>query len=100
MTCQLNPTLLDHSTDPSTLVQVRTAVADMMRGAPVAVDAGLADEGVPLPQLMRELEELKSADVKPADGLTFAYVYTPFEKTVHDVAHKVCYDSLGEYAAL
>jgi glutamate/tyrosine decarboxylase-like PLP-dependent enzyme len=72
-----------------TRAQVRTAVTEMMRDAPLAIDAGLPIEGVPVAQLMRELEELKSSDVNPSDGLTFAYVYTPFERTVHDVAHKV-----------
>lgn len=58
-------------------------MADMMRGAPVALDEPLPKAGLSKETLMVELKALKSADVKPSEGLTFAYVYTPSETSTH-----------------
>eukprot|EP00035_Acanthoeca_spectabilis_P022799 m.445832 g.445832 ORF g.445832 m.445832 type:complete len:553 (-) comp19282_c0_seq1:23-1681(-) len=67
--------------------EVRTAVADMMKGAPAAIDSPVPKAGVSKEDILKELEEVRAIDVKPSDGLTFAYVYTPSERSTHEVAH-------------
>lgn len=66
--------------------EVGDAVSEMFQGAPKALAIGIPKNGVDIATVKSELSSLKNADVDPADGKAFAYVYTPFEKSVKSLA--------------
>lgn len=68
--------------------EVGQAVVDMLKGSPVAYDICVPEVGVSSDEIFAELDALKKNDVDPSQGLTFAYVYTPFEKSAKQVAEK------------
>eukprot|EP00041_Stephanoeca_diplocostata_P014065 m.252463 g.252463 ORF g.252463 m.252463 type:complete len:542 (+) comp19566_c0_seq1:61-1686(+) len=66
--------------------EVGDAVAEMFEGAPPALAIGVPKQGIAIEEVKSQLATLKNADVDPADGKAFAYVYTPFEKSVKSLA--------------
>eukprot|EP00039_Didymoeca_costata_P023937 m.8756 g.8756 ORF g.8756 m.8756 type:complete len:540 (+) comp3951_c1_seq1:260-1879(+) len=79
--------------------EAQDAMSDFFDVSQAPVEGPVPLEGIPSEKILRELESLKASDVDPAKGETFAYVYTPFEKSAWDLTEKAAV-SYGNYNAL